>query len=322
MTDNNLDTSYQITRQKLIFIGDVSVGKTSIINSLLNQSFSEEYEASIGVDFFSKTLKFKSRSIKLQIWDSAGQEKFKSLIPNYIRGSSLIFLVYDVTNKKSFDNLKNWIEFILNIEICTIVIVGNKIDLSEKREITTEEAEKFCEEEKYDYFEVSAKTGKNIDFMLYNSVSQLNFFNQILGNDFMDKEDIVKQLMEENNRNNNEGNISNEMGIFSNNQNKDLNIITGNRAEKETIPNKSFSDMNENIINGKKKKKDVVRLLFNFYFIIYYIIFYLSFIYISKLKKFLIYFFYYFLLLLLLFSILLLLLFSFLFIKAGFFVAL
>ena len=255
MTDNNLDTSYQITRQKLIFIGDVSVGKTSIINSLLNQSFSEEYEASIGVDFFSKTLKFKSRSIKLQIWDSAGQEKFKSLIPNYIRGSSLIFLVYDVTNKKSFDNLKKWIEFILNIEMCTIVIVGNKIDLSEKREITTEEAEKFCEEEKYDYFEVSAKTGKNIDFMLYNSVSQLNFFNQILGNDFMDKEDIVKQLMEENNRNNNEDNINNEMGIFSNTQNKDLNIVTGNRAEKETIPNKSFSDMNENIINGKKKKK-------------------------------------------------------------------
>ena len=253
MTDNNLDTSYQITRQKLIFIGDVSVGKTSIINSLLNQSFSEEYEASIGVDFFSKTLKFKSRSIKLQIWDSAGQEKFKSLIPNYIRGSSLIFLVYDVTNKKSFDNLKKWIEFITNIEICTIVIVGNKIDLNDKREVSIEEAEKFCDDGKYDFFEVSAKTGNNIENMLYNSISQLNFFNQILGNEFMDKEDIVKNLIEENSGNNNE-NINNEMGIFSNSNNKELNIITGNRMEKETIPNKSFGDMNDNPVGNNQKK--------------------------------------------------------------------
>ena len=99
MTEENIDTSYQMSRQKIILIGNVAVGKTSIINSLLGQKFNDEYEPSIGVDFFSKTMKYKGKTIKLQIWDSAGQEKFKSLIPNYIRGSSLIFLVYDVTNK-------------------------------------------------------------------------------------------------------------------------------------------------------------------------------------------------------------------------------
>ncbi len=90
----------------------ISVGKTSIINSLLGQKFNEEYEPSIVVDFFSKTLKYKNNTFKLQIWDSAGEEKFKSLIPNYIRGASLIFLVYDISNKNSFNNLNNWIDFI------------------------------------------------------------------------------------------------------------------------------------------------------------------------------------------------------------------
>ena len=91
MTEENIDSSYQMSRQKIILIGNVAVGKTSIINSLLGQKFNDEYEPSIGVDFFSKTMKYKGKNIKLQIWDSAGQERFKSLIPNYIRGSSLIF---------------------------------------------------------------------------------------------------------------------------------------------------------------------------------------------------------------------------------------
>ena len=145
----NIDTSYQINKQKLILIGDVAVGKTSIINSFLGQKFSDEYEPSIGVDFFSKTIKYKDKAIKLQIWDSAGQEKFKSLIPNYIRGASLVILVYDISNKKSFDNLNSWIEFINTYENTNIVICGNKIDLKDKREISFEEGKKFSEEKKW-----------------------------------------------------------------------------------------------------------------------------------------------------------------------------
>lgn len=99
LTDLSVDqSSYAIVRQKLIVVGDVSVGKTSIVNCLLGHKFKEAYEPSVGVDFFSKTVKFKGRSLKLQIWDSAGQEKYKSLIHSYIRGSAIIFVIYDITS--------------------------------------------------------------------------------------------------------------------------------------------------------------------------------------------------------------------------------
>ena len=97
----------------------------------------------------------------MYLWDSAGQEKFRSLIPNYIRGSSLIFLVFAIDNKESFQHLNEWIDFILNVENGNIVIVGNKIDLKDSRQVTKEEAEKFCQEKKYEYFEVSAKERTN-----------------------------------------------------------------------------------------------------------------------------------------------------------------
>jgi small GTP-binding protein len=99
VTEASVDqSSYAIIRQKIVMVGDVAVGKSSIINCLLGHKFKENYEASVGVDFFSKTVKFKGKSLKLQIWDSAGQERYKSLIPSYVRGSAIIFVVYDVTS--------------------------------------------------------------------------------------------------------------------------------------------------------------------------------------------------------------------------------
>ncbi len=91
-------TSLNMIKQKLVVVGDISVGKTTIVNCLLGQKFKDDYEPSVGVDFFTKNLKFKGKNIKLQIWDSAGQEKYRSLIKNYIRGSSIIFIVYDITS--------------------------------------------------------------------------------------------------------------------------------------------------------------------------------------------------------------------------------
>ena len=182
MTESSMDQSYQTNRQKIIFCGDAGVGKTSIINSIRGQKFSEEYEPSIGVDFFSKTVRYNNRLIKLQIWDSAGQEKFRSLIPNYIRGSALIFLIFDVSKKETYDHLNEWLKFITNIENGgLIIIVGNKIDLKDSREVNTEEAEKYCKDKKYEYFEFSAKNGTNIDNMLYTSLAGLPVFNTING---------------------------------------------------------------------------------------------------------------------------------------------
>ena len=197
MNEISMDVSYQINRQKIIFTGDINVGKTSIVNALMGQKFNNEYEASIGVDFFSKTIKYKGKIIKLQIWDSAGQEKFRSLIPNYIRGSSLVFIVYDVSNRKSYENLQGWIDFVNNIENSNIVIIGNKIDLENQRKVTYEEAKKFCSEKNYEFFEVSAKEDTNLNDMLFNSVASLPFFMSI-NTDGFNKEQIVENLMKEN----------------------------------------------------------------------------------------------------------------------------
>ena len=198
MTESSLDINYQLSRQKIIFCGDAGVGKTSIINSIMGQKFKEDYEPSIGVDFFSKTLRYKNRLIKLQIWDSAGQEKFKSLIPNYIRGSCLIFLIFDVSNKISYDHIPSWIKFITDIDDKgTIVLVGNKIDLEEKREVNKDLPEKLCKEKNFDYHEVSAKEGSNIDNMLYKSISGLNIFKNI-NEGIVDKDIIYNDLIKEN----------------------------------------------------------------------------------------------------------------------------
>ena len=252
MTESSMDASYQTSRQKIIFCGDAGVGKTSIINSIMGQKFSEDYEPSIGVDFFSKTIRYKGRLIKLQIWDSAGQEKFKSLIPNYIRGSSLIFLIFDVSNKLSYDHLTDWLKFITDIENNSVVIiVGNKIDLKDKREVNNEDAEKFCKENKYEYFEVSAKEGTNINNMLYNSIAGLPVFNVING-ESLPKENIIQDLLQENldsfrvhnyengysggnninyntENNNNISDINQNYGI---NKNGLLNVTSGNKRRK------------------------------------------------------------------------------------------
>ena len=243
MNDSSVDVSYLVNRQKIIFIGDVSVGKTSIINVLMGQKFNNEYEASIGVDFFSKTIKYKGKTIKLQIWDSAGQEKFKSLIPNYIRGSSLVFIVYDISNKKSFENLQSWIDFVNNIENSNIVILGNKTDLDSQRQVTTEEGQKFCSEKNYEFFEVSAKEDNNLNHMLFNSVAQLPFFLSI-NTEGATKEQIVDNLIKENldsfkyqnlTSSNNAETVNAELNVINNNNNNnEISLKENNRKELGT----------------------------------------------------------------------------------------
>jgi len=250
MTEASVDANFSVIRQKIIFCGDAGVGKTSIIISLMGQKFSEEYEPSIGVDFFSKTIRYKERMLKLQIWDSAGQEKFRSLIPNYIRGSSLIFLIFDITNKTSYDNIPEWIKFITDIDNNgNIILVGNKIDLKEKRVVNKEEAEKFSQEKKYEYFEVSAKEETNIDNMIYKSTSGLPIFKKING-ELYDKDIIFKDLVKEN------------MDSFRFQKNDVLNNTGNNIMNTDPGNMSNFTDLNNNygvnkngLLQNKTKKK-------------------------------------------------------------------
>ena len=203
--NDSIDDSQNVTRQKIIFVGDPGVGKTTIISRIMDNPFNEAYEPSIGVDFMSKTITYKGQSTKLQMWDTAGQEKYKGLIPSYVRNSSIVFIVYDVSNRSSFDNVQNWLSFVKNIEKTTMILCGNKIDL--EREVETKEGQEIADKEGIKFFECSAKTNDNIKNMFYASIAGLPTFGVY---EESERENLVKELLEENGgEDNQEGNNDN-----------------------------------------------------------------------------------------------------------------
>ena len=191
--EDSVDNSVNITRHKIIFIGDSCTGKTSIINRIIDNPFNDSYEVSIGIDFMSKNIKFRGQTIKIQIWDSAGQEKYKGLIPSYIKNSSIVFVVYDISNRSTFENVPNWISFVNDIEKTNMVLCGNKTDL--QREVQKSEGEKVAKDNNIKFFECSAKTNENLKNMFYSAMTILPTFS---GYDDPDKENLIKELMEEN----------------------------------------------------------------------------------------------------------------------------
>ena len=191
--EDSVDNSLSITRHKIIFVGDTCTGKTSIINRIIDNPFNETYEVSIGIDFMSKNIRFRGQNIKIQIWDSAGQEKYKGLIPSYVRNSSIVFIVYDISNRSSFENVPNWISFVQNIEKTTMVLCGNKSDLN--RQVERNEAEELCKKDGLQLFECSAKTNENIKKMFYSSIAGLSTFGVY---DNSEKDSLISELLEEN----------------------------------------------------------------------------------------------------------------------------
>ncbi|CAN6900393.1 unnamed protein product [Brassica oleracea] len=153
-----------LAKYKLVFLGDQSVGKTSIITRFMYDKFDTTYQATIGIDFLSKTMYLEDRTVRLQLWDTAGQERFRSLIPSYIRDSSVAVVVYDVSNRLSFLNTSKWIEEVRTERAgdVIIVLVGNKTDLVDKRQVSIEEGDSRGREYGVIFIETSAKAGFNI----------------------------------------------------------------------------------------------------------------------------------------------------------------
>jgi len=153
-----------LAKYKFVFLGDQSVGKTSIINRFIYDTFDGKDHPTVGIDFISKTIYFDDKTIRLQLWDTAGQERFRSLIPSYIRDSSVAVIVYDVTSKGSFLNINKWIEYVREERGDNVIIalVGNKTDTVDKRQVTTEEGVAKAEEYGVLFTEVSAKIGTNV----------------------------------------------------------------------------------------------------------------------------------------------------------------
>ena len=155
-------------KYKLIFLGDQSVGKSCILNRFINNTFTEDYQATIGLDFKTKEkVKINNQDSKLLLYDTSGQEKFKSLIPMYTRDADIILLVYDVTSKDSFIHLSNWLKIFTDSEIDIkdkiFAVVGNKTDLNDRREVNSNEGENYAKEHDFIFLEVSAKTGDGIE---------------------------------------------------------------------------------------------------------------------------------------------------------------
>ena len=155
----NFDLSY-----KLIVIGDSGVGKSCLTNNAVKNIFEDRYNATVGFEFYTFNVKICEKVIKLQIWDTCGQELYRSLITNFYRNSSLAIMVYAINAKETFENVEMWLRELRTHSNpdAKVFLIGNKVDLENEREVTKEQGEKFYKENKLNLFmEASAKTGLN-----------------------------------------------------------------------------------------------------------------------------------------------------------------
>ncbi len=149
---------------KLLLIGDSGVGKSNLLLRFADEIFTPSYISTIGVDFKIKTIKIDGKTVKLQIWDTAGQERFRTITSSYYRGANGIIIVYDVTDRDSFSNVKAWLGEIERYATESVdkLIVGNKSDKPD-RAVETAEAKHFADEIGLPFIETSAKTGEHVE---------------------------------------------------------------------------------------------------------------------------------------------------------------
>ena len=160
---------------KYIIVGDSSVGKSNLLMKFAHNKFTEDYQATIGVEFGAKNIEIEQQIYRVQIWDTAGQENFRSITKAYYKNSVCAMVVYDITNDNSFKHVQNWIEDIRNQSSKTvlIILVGNKIDLEDKRVISYDEGNEFAMKNGIIFGETSAKTGVGIEEIFYKSIKEI-----------------------------------------------------------------------------------------------------------------------------------------------------
>jgi len=149
---------------KFIIIGDAATGKSCLLHRFIDDKFRKESTHTIGVEFGSKIIEVGGHFVKLQIWDTAGQERFRSVTRSYYRGAAGAILVYDITSRESYNHVSSWLndaKALANPDIA-IVLVGNKIDLAQEREVSFLEASRFAQENDLMFLETSALTGEGV----------------------------------------------------------------------------------------------------------------------------------------------------------------
>lgn len=168
---------------KYIIVGDSGCGKSCILLQYTNEKFEPVHDLTIGVEFGTKVITIpdstQPTSVKLQIWDTAGQESFRSITRSYYRNSAVAIVVFDITRRHTFEQIEKWLTDITDLnKSTTILIVGNKIDLHHRRQVSTEEGEKLARKYNCTYLETSAKTGHNINTVFEFTAKTV--YNQIL----------------------------------------------------------------------------------------------------------------------------------------------
>lgn len=212
----------ELLKIKLIVIGNQGTGKSCILNRFVKDSFDESYQATIGLDFHSKNVTIHNQDIRLILYDTAGQEKFRSLIPMYIREAQIILLIYDIANKDSFDSIPKWMDEISEVKNNDVIyaLVGNKIDLEKERVISFEEGKKFADDNKLLFQEVSAKSGKNIgnlfEIQIYEAI-----YNKFKTEFDKREANAIYDGYQEKYENSNE-NVNNKVKLDQNKNNKDV----------------------------------------------------------------------------------------------------
>ena len=164
---------------KILLLGDSEVGKSCFLMRYSENVFIENYITTIGLDYKLKTVKLDTgKTIKVQLWDTAGQDKYRTIAKNYYKGSHGILLLYDITKQSSFDNIREWVRDIKEEvnEKAILFLIGNKIDMEDQRKIPKEKGVELAEEFKIPFFEASAKSGENVDEVfkaLYNKICEI-----------------------------------------------------------------------------------------------------------------------------------------------------
>eukprot|EP01127_Copromyxa_protea_P002782 TRINITY_DN12733_c0_g1_i1.p1 TRINITY_DN12733_c0_g1~~TRINITY_DN12733_c0_g1_i1.p1 ORF type:complete len:212 (-),score=42.96 TRINITY_DN12733_c0_g1_i1:80-715(-) len=179
---------------KFIIIGDTAVGKSCLLLQFTESRFQAGHDMTIGVEFGTKTVTVDDTQVRLQIWDTAGQESFRAITRSYYRGAAGALLVFDITRRESFNHLESWLTDARQNanESMVTVLVGNKVDMEAKRAVSVEEAKQFAQENGLLYIETSAKTAANVDEAFVSCTQQIYEKIKTNGIDFTSETSGVK----------------------------------------------------------------------------------------------------------------------------------